>query len=115
MTSTPRSGACWLQGKSIRLKGEEPIFAPTPPLDSTSMVISHATTQFPNETTKILDGESPDSQMIYLIDISRAYFNARVDESDPVCVELLPEIDAPPRNCALLRRHMYGTRRAADG
>ena len=49
------------------------------------------------------------------MDISRAYFNAKIDESDPVYVELPPEIDAPEGSCALLRRHMYGTRRAADG
>ena len=49
------------------------------------------------------------------MDISRAYFNAKIHESDPVYVELPPEIDAPEGSCALLRRHMYGTRRAADG
>ena len=32
--------------------------------------------------------------MIYFVGISRAYFNAKVDESDPVYVELPPEIDA---------------------
>ena len=78
------------------------------------MVLSHATIQFPNATTKIRDGESPDRQMIYFMDISRPYFNAKVDESDPVYVELPPELDAPPGSCALLRRHMYGTRRSAD-
>ena len=46
--------------REIRLKGEEAIFAPTPPLESLGTVLSHATTQFPNETTKIWDGESPD-------------------------------------------------------
>ena len=61
------------------------------------------------------DAESPDRQMIFFMDISRAYFNAKVDEDDPVYVELPPEIDAPPGMCALLKRHMYGTRRAADG
>ena len=101
--------------REIRLKGEGAIFAPTPPLESLRMVFSHATTQFPNETRKIWDGESPDRQMIYFMDISRAYFNAKVDEADPVYVELPLEIDAPPGSCTLLRRHMYGTRRAADG
>ena len=32
----------------IRMKGEEAIFAPTPPLKSLCLVLSHATTQFPN-------------------------------------------------------------------
>ena len=53
--------------------------------------------------------------MIQFMDISRAYFNAKVDESDPVYVEHPPEIDAPLESCALLQRHMYGTRRAANG
>ena len=52
--------------------------------------------------------------MIYFMDISRAYFNAKVDESDPVYVDLPPEL-AQPGMCAMLQRHMYGTRRAADG
>ena len=81
--------------REIRLKGEEAIFAPTPSLESLRMVFSHATTQLPNETTKIWDGESPDRQMIYSMDISRAYFNTKFDEADPVYVELPPEVDAP--------------------
>ena len=40
--------------------------------------------------------------MIYFMDVSRAYFNAKVDESDPVYVELPPEVDAPPGSCAFL-------------
>ena len=79
------------------------------------MMLSQASTQFPDETPKVWDAESPDRQMIYFMDISRAYFNAKVDESDPVYVGLPPEIDVPPRSCALLQRHMYVKRRAADG
>ena len=52
--------------------------------------------------------------MIYFMDISRAYFNAKVDESDPVYVDLPTEL-AQPGTCAMLQRDMYGTRRAADG
>ena len=33
-----------LVAREIRLKGEEVIFAPTPPLESLQMVLSHATT-----------------------------------------------------------------------
>ena len=50
-----------------------------------------------------------------LIDILRAYFNAVTSEEEPTYVELPPESGAPPGTCALLRRHMYGTRRAAEG
>ena len=91
-----------LVAREIRMKGEEAIFAPTPPLESLRMVLSHATTQFPNEKTKVWDGESPDRQMIYFMDISRAYFNARVDESDPVYLDLPPEL-AQPGMCAMSR------------
>ena len=79
------------------------------------MLLSHVSTPFLNETPKVLDVESSVCQMIYIMDISRAYFNAKIEESDPVYVELPPEIDAPLGRCALLQRHMYGTRRAADG
>ena len=104
-----------LVAREIRLKGEEAIFAPTPPLESLRMVLSHATTRLPGETPKCWNADSPDRQMIYFMDISRAYFNAKVDESEPVYVELPPEVGAPEGSCVLLRRHMYGTRRAADG
>ena len=50
-----------------------------------------------------------------MIDISRAYFNAKTDEEDPTYVELPSEMGAAPGMCGLLRRHMYGTRRAAGG
>ena len=73
-----------LVAREIRLKGEEAIFAPTPPLESLRMVLSHATTRFPGEPEKIWDGESPERQMIFFMDISRAYFNAKVDENYPV-------------------------------
>ena len=104
-----------LVAREIRLKGEEAIFVPTPPLESHRMVRSHTTTQFPNTKKKVWDCDSPDRQMFYFMDISRAYLNAKVDEDDPVYVELPPEIDAPPGMCALLKRCMYRTRRAADG
>ena len=51
-----------------------------------------------------------------MIDISRAYFNARTKEDDPVYVELPPEDpDYGKGMCAQLKVHMYGTRKAADG
>ena len=50
-----------------------------------------------------------------MVDISRAYFNAKTSEDEPIYVELPVEAGAPPGTCALLKRHMYGTRRAAEG
>ena len=90
-----------LVAREIRLPGEDAIFAPTPPLESLRMVLSHAATQFPGEKKKVWDPESPDRQMVYFMDISRAYFNAKVDENDPVFVELPPEAEAPAGSCAM--------------
>ena len=104
-----------LVAREIRMHGQDTIFAPTPPLESLRMVLSHAATRLPGEKTKIWEPEHEDRQMIYLMDISRAYFNAKVPQDEPVYVELPPEMHPEPGTCALLKRHMYGTRRAADG
>ena len=63
----------------------------------------------------VWDPESPERQQILMIDISRAYFNARTNEDDPVFVDFPPELGAPVGTCWLLKRHMYDTRRAAEG
>ena len=52
---------------------------------------------------------------LLLLDISRAYFNAKTDPEKPTYVQLPDEVGAPPGTCALLRKHMYGTQRAAEG
>ena len=50
------------------------------------------------------------------IDISRAYFNASTDDSVATYVALPPEHpDYGKDMCGLLKKHMYGTRAAADG
>jgi hypothetical protein len=49
------------------------------------------------------------------VDISRAYFNASTDGSDPTYVALPPEDPDHGTCCGLLKKHMYGTRAAADG
>ena len=61
------------------------------------------------------DPRSERRTQIIAIDISRAYFNAKTDDREPIYVQLPPEVGAPPGMCGLLRRHMYGTRRAAEG
>ena len=49
-------------------------------------------------------------------DISRAYFNASKDDSDPTYVMLPSEHPGYSEGlCGWLRKHMYGTRAAADG
>ena len=50
-----------------------------------------------------------------MIDNRRAYFNAKTSPDEPIYVKLPPELGAPPGKCGMLRRHMYGTRRAAEG
>ena len=97
------------------MAGEDAIFAPTPPLESLRMVLSYAVTDFPDEPKKVHDPRLPHRSQVLAIDISRAYFNAVTDEDEPTYVELPPEMGVPSGTCALLRRHMYGTRRAADG
>ena len=104
-----------LFAREIRMAGEDAIFAPTPPLESLRMVFSYATTDFPNEPKKIYDPKSPHRMQVLTIDISRAHFNAVTPEDKPTFVEFPPEFCAPLDMCGLLERHMYGTRRAADG
>ena len=104
-----------LVAREIRMAGEDAIFAPTPPLESLRMVLSYATTDFPNEPKKVYDPKSPHPMQVLAIDISRADFNAVTPEDEPTFVEFPPEFGAAPGMCGLLERHMYGTRRAADG
>ena len=79
------------------------------------MVLSYAVSDIVGEEPKSWDPKSNKRMQILLIDISRAYFNAKTDETRPTYVDLPPLAGAPPGTCALLRRHMYGTRRAAEG
>ena len=53
---------------------------------------------------------------ISLVDISRAYFHARVEVGNPLFVELPPEDEDYGKGlCERLDVHMYGTRPAAEG
>ncbi len=59
---------------------------------------------------------SPTRTQVSFVDVSRAYFNAKVDKDAPPCfVELPPEDPERDTMCGELLRHMYGTRMAADG
>ena len=90
------------------MAGQDAIFAPTPPLESLRMVLSYAATDIANHVTHVWDPASEKRTQILLIDISRAYFNAKTDDSDPVYVDFPPELGAPPGTCGLLRRHSTG-------
>ena len=89
-------------------------FAPTPPLESLKIVISLAATSI-GSWRVCRDPNSEQRTQISLMDISRAYFNAKVDEDVPTFVQLPPEDPDAGVLCGKLLRHMYGTRAAADG
>ena len=81
------------------------------------MILIRATTKF--EGGKSLqpcwDPASNDRTQLLMIDIRRAYFNAKTNDEDPTYVEFPNEMNAPPGTCGLLRHHMYGTQLAAEG
>ena len=104
-----------LVARQIRQAGEDAIFAPTPPLEALRSVLSLATTDFEGRPQHVRDGNSERRTQISAVDISRAYFNAATDEDKPTYVALPQEDPDHQSKCSLLRKHMYGTRAAADG
>ena len=81
------------------------------------MVLSLAATDLKGERKHVRDPRSESRTQVSIIDISRAYFNAKKsEEDDPTYVEL-PDEDPNKAlgMCGLLKVHMYGTRAAADG
>ena len=77
-------------------------------------MIDCTVTQIEGEEIKTWDPKSEERMQLLLVDISRAYFNAKTDPSRPTYVKLPSKAEAPAGTCALLRRHMYGTQRAAE-
>ena len=69
-----------LVARQIRQPGEEAICAPTPPLESLRAIISLASTDTDGRAPHIRDPASGRRTQISAIDISRAYFNATMDE-----------------------------------
>ena len=102
------------QLKARDLSGET-FFAPAPPLESLRTVLSMTATSLEGENPKRRDPMSDERWQISFLDITRAYFNAHTDPSEPVYVELPTEVRGETDDVGLLLRHMYGTRRAADG
>ena len=68
-----------LVAREIRAPGTVSIFAPTPPLEALRTILRLATTRLPGESWKHWGSKHDDRMQIRLIDISRAYFNAKVD------------------------------------
>ena len=106
-----------LVAREIRKPWEDTIFAPTLPLESLRTVLSMAATDLEGETPHVRSAEAEDRTKIMVLDISRAYFNAKRDpDEDPTYVELPDEDPLKAQGmCGRLRVHMYGTRAAADG
>ena len=90
-------------------------FAPAPPLEALRTIISMAVTEVGSHRP-ILDPNSPQRSQLSFVDIKRAYFNAKIDAKDPPTYVSLPKEDEDHGTmCALLVRHIYGSRMAADG
>ena len=103
-----------LVAREIRQAGQEAIFALTPPLESLRMILTMASTDPPGRLAHVRDPASVKRTQILLADISKPYFNAKTSEEDPVYVDFPMEAGQPEWTRGLLRRHMYGTRRAAE-
>ena len=101
-----------------QLKARDPsaesFFAPTPPLEALRTVLSMTATTI-GEHKPNWDPDSPQRTQLSCLDVARAYFNAKCDPENPTYVQLPSEDPDSGSSCGLLLRHMYGTRRAADG
>ena len=74
-----------------------------------------ATTDFPARPQHVRDPTSERRTQVSAVDISRAYFNASTEDADPTYVMFPPEHPDHATMCGFLKKHMYGTRAAADG
>jgi hypothetical protein len=104
-----------LVAKDFKRKGEDSIFAPTPPLEAIRTVLMMATT-IGLWAPEWVSMKGEHRVQISFIDISRAYFHALVDQKRPLFVHLPAEDeDFGKELCGRLNVHMYGTRPAAEG
>ena len=108
-----------LVARQIRGANEDPMFAPTPRLEALRTVRSYCATDMGNEKPKCRDGRSPNRIQLSLIDISRAYFNAKCDPANPTFVALPTEDKGHHTTCGLNEeahvRHSGCSRRLAAG
>lgn len=102
--------------RQIRGPHEQSVFAPTRPLEALRTVKSLACCALPGDSVKSRDLLSEEKKQISLIDISRSYFNAKAGDANPAYVHFPREHRfGGDELFGLLRRHMYGTQRAAEG
>ena len=89
-------------------------FAPASPLEALRSIVSMAMTAIGNHVPDWRP-ESETRTQLSFVDLSRAYFNATVNEKDGPTYVNLPDADFDAEDkCARLVWHMYGTRMAAD-
>ena len=105
-----------LVAREVRKAWENSIFSPTPPLEALRSVLSLAATDFDDKPKRIRSPTSEQRTQVSIIDIKRAYFNAKANNEEPTFVEL-PKEDPDHANglCGRLLVHMYGARAAAKG
>ena len=102
--------------REVRKPWEASIFAPTPPLEALKTIMSLAATEIKGVVSHDRRPQSERRTQISIVDISRAYFNAKVDPEHPAFVELPNEDpDKSKGMCGQLDYHMYGTRPAGKG
>ena len=75
-----------LVAREVRKPWEASIFAPTPPLEALRTIISLAATEIKGVVTHDRRPNSIRRTQVSVVDISRAYFNAKVDSAQPAFV-----------------------------
>ena len=90
---------CRLVCQEVNTYDSDKFFAATPPLEALRLIVSFAA--------------EDQRRQISLVDISRAYFNAKIKRQ--VFVKLPPEAGYGPDMVAVLDKCLYGTRDAAQG
>ena len=101
--------------REISTAGQNAIFALIPRSESLRMLLALVASNLPGRPRHSRHPEDEQRTKILLSDISWAYFDARSSDADPIYVQLPHDAGYGPGQCALLKRHMYGTRRAAEG
>ena len=114
MSPNYRSRLVARQMKKLDTSGQS-FFAPAPPLEALRSIVSMAMTSIGSHVPDWRPESDARTQLSF-VDVSRAYFNATINEKDgPTYVDLPDEDPDSQDKCARLVRHMYGTRMAADG
>jgi len=104
-----------LAAKDFKRKGEDSIFAFTPPLEAPRSILMMVATPS-SWAPGWICLEGPHRIQISFADISRAYFHARIGDDNKLYVELPSEDeDFGSDMCGRLNVHIYGTRHAAEG